>query len=418
MPMEIVASDKVFAVKPPSTPNYRSNNPLNRLMSILETVELAAERECYLLNSVQHLISYDYLALYGPSGDQYDVLDPRGQDNKEDFQKQNICDFRCTDARLARGWATVAGWTGPFLLLSYRGGPDSKLAAAAGHDLGATIKAYVKVGSVAAPQLLTLPYNPTTNRYELEIWAYPGNDLRSQLDVRGGAAIDRGGLVVRTDIVQGLASDFAREGLDNRDLRTVSPGNTMHPILPLTVEVAWTDSTASYWDSNAGHNYHFIFGMLYRGWNNFLQVGVSESPHGGFGFLHFRNLLSNYFAFSNSNELGRDIMPWMFNADGIKSSTPGRERVFSVEYMDLHILKSTCGIGLHRHRDNQEVFFVTDGTGIMVFGDWCQFPNRDRCFEIRTLTEGSFTLVKPGQIHALFNVTDEDLSLLMFGGYD
>jgi mannose-6-phosphate isomerase-like protein (cupin superfamily) len=64
------------------------------------------------------------------------------------------------------------------------------------------------------------------------------------------------------------------------------------------------------------------------------------------------------------------------------------------------------------------LFFVTDGMGIMVFGDWCQFPNRDRCFEIRTLTAGSFTLVKPGQLHALFNVTDEDLTLLMFGGYD
>jgi mannose-6-phosphate isomerase-like protein (cupin superfamily) len=416
--MEIVASDQVFAVKPPQTPNYRSNNPLNRLMSVLETIELGAERECYLLNSVQHLIAYDYLELYGPSGDQWNMLDPKLQDNKEDFQKQNIRDFRCADARLARGWATVAGWTGPFLLLSYRAGPDSKLSVLANHQLGQTIKAYVKVGSIAAPQLLTIPFNPITNRYELEIWAYPGNDLRSKLDVRGVAALDRGGLVARTDIVQGLASEFAREGLDNRDLRTVAPSHTMHPILPLIVEVAWTDATATNWDSNGGNNYHYAFGMLFRGWDNFLQIGISESPHGGFGFLHFRNLLSNYFAFQDSNELGRDLLPWMFNANGVKSSTPGRERVLSVEYLDLHILKSTCGIGLHRHRDNQEVFFVTSGVGIMVFGDWCQFPNRQRCFEIRTMNTGSFTLVKPGQLHALFNVTDEDLSLLMFGGYD
>jgi hypothetical protein len=26
--------------------------------------------------------------------------------------------------------------------------------------------------------------------------------------------------------------------------------------------------------------------------------------------------------------------------------------------------------------------------------------------------------LKPGQLHALFNVTDEDIWLLMFGGYD
>ena len=34
------------------------------------------------------------------------------------------------------------------------------------------------------------------------------------------------------------------------------------------------------------------------------------------------------------------------------------------------------------------------------------------------MTPGSFSLVKPGNLHALFNVTDEDISLLMFGGYD
>jgi hypothetical protein len=57
-------------------------------------------------------------------------------------------------------------------------------------------------------------------------------------------------------------------------------------------------------------------------------------------------------------------------------------------------------------------------TGIMVTGDRCQFPDRERCFEIRTITAGSFSLLKPGNLHALFNVTDEDISLLMFGGYD
>jgi hypothetical protein len=54
----------------------------------------------------------------------------------------------------------------------------------------------------------------------------------------------------------------------------------------------------------------------------------------------------------------------------------------------------------------------------MVMGDWCQSSARERCFEIRTMTPGSLTLLKPGQLHALFNVTDEDIWLLMFGGYD
>ena len=39
MPMTIVRGDKVFAVKPPATIDYKSNNPLARLMSLLETID-------------------------------------------------------------------------------------------------------------------------------------------------------------------------------------------------------------------------------------------------------------------------------------------------------------------------------------------------------------------------------------------
>src|SRR5258707_859063 len=142
--------------------------------------------------------------------------------------------------------------------------------------------------------------------------------------------------------------------------------------------------------------------MVFRGWDNFLKVGISESPHGGFGFLHYRNVLSNYFEFRNSGELGRDVEPWMFDANGNKSDAARYEKFFAVEYMDLHILKPECGIGIHRHRDNQEIFFMLNGTGVMVTGDWCQFPARERCFEIRTMQAGRFSLLKAGNIHNPF----------------
>jgi len=423
MPMTIVSGDKVFAVKPPSTIDYKSNNPLARLMTLLESIELGAERENYLLNHVQYLVPFNFLEMYGPSGNSWNVIDITQQDNKEDFQKQNIRDFRCTDTWIARGWATTRGdsnegdWTGPFLFLSYRGGPDSKLSQTSGHKLGAAIRVYLKIGNGAGVKL-DVPYNPVTDRYEIEIWGYPGADLRAKLDVKGQAAFDRGGLVANPALIIGSYSDFAREGLDNRDMRTVAPANLMHPILPLTIELSWADKTETWWDSQGGANYHYQFNMIFRGWDNYLQVGISEAPHGGFGFLHYRNVLSNYFAFRNSGELGRDVEPWMFGADAAKSSAPHYENFLALEYMDLHILKPECGIGIHRHRDNQEIFFLLSGTGVMVTGDWCQFPGRERSFEIRTMAAGSFSLIKPGNLHALFNVTDEDISLLMFGGYD
>jgi mannose-6-phosphate isomerase-like protein (cupin superfamily) len=424
MPMTIVSGDKVFPVKPPASIDYKSNNPLSRLMRVLETVELSAEQENYLLNEVQYLIPFDFLELYGPSGTSWNLTDPRLQDNKEDFQKQNISDFRCTDTWIARGWATTrtdssaVGWTGPFLFLSYRAGPDSKLSPLSGHKLGSSIKLYLKVQGTAARNLIDVPYNPVTDRYEVEIWGYPGTDLRSKLGVRGVAAMDRGGLIADSALVQGNYEDFGREGLDDRDLRSVASNHTMHPVLPLNIEMAWADNSGTWWDSQSGANYHYQFNMVFRGWKNFLKVGISESPHGGFGFLHYRNVLSNYFEFRDSGELGRNVEPWMFDANARKSDGSRYERFFAVEYMDLHILKPECGIGIHRHRDNQEIFFMLKGAGIMVTGDWCQFPTRERCFEIRTMQPGSFSLLKAGNLHALLNVTDEDVSLLMFGGYD
>jgi len=275
----------------------------------------------------------------------WNVTDPREQDNKEDFQKQNIHDFRCTDTWIARGWATTRtdssgdGWTGPFLFLSYRGGPDSKLSQLSGHKPGNSLKLFLKVQGTTAPQLIDLPYNPATNRYEIEIWGYPGNDLHSKLDARGAAAWDRGGLIANPALVQGGYGDFAPEGLDNRDMRMVVPNHAMHPVKPLNLEVAWADKTTTWWDSKNGANYHYQFNMIYRGWDNFLKVGITEAPHGGFGVLHYRNVLSNYFDFRNSGELAREVEDWMFDANGNKPPGSRYEKFFATEYMDLLILK-------------------------------------------------------------------------------
>ena len=75
----------------------------------------------------------------------------------------------------------------------------------------------------------------------------------------------------------------------------------------------------------------------------------------------------------------------MFDAFGQKSGQAREERFLAVDYMDLHIMKPNSGIGLHRHRDNQEIFFMVEGRGYMVIGDWCKMPSRERCFEVRTL---------------------------------
>ncbi|GAC1363407.1 MAG: hypothetical protein NVSMB32_04960 [Actinomycetota bacterium] len=415
--MEILHTDVVINVPPGTAPPYSINNPLRKLLGLMEHVQLAASREVYLTEHSQFLFPFVDLSLYGPSGGDHDILDATQQDNKTDFQKQNVADFHTTDTILTRGLASAGEWTGPFLRISYRGGPDSLLSQRSGHTLGPAIRAVVKVGNANA-QTITLPYNGRSDRYEAELWSYPGNDLASQLDDRGKAALQSGELQVRTDIVQGSAADFNREGLDGQYLIQVAPNNTMHPILPLNVQLAFSDAAGSVWDSKDGANYQYQFNMVVRGWENFLGVGISPNPHGGIGFLEYRNLLSSYGRYAGSHEVDRTLAPWNLDAFGHKGHNGDVEPFMAVNYMDLHIVLPNCGIGLHRHRDNQEVFLMMDGDGFMVVGDWCKLDQRERCMEIRTLRAGHFAMLKGGNLHALMNPSDENLALFMFGGYD
>ena len=45
-------------------------------------------------------------------------------------------------------------------------------------------------------------------------------------------------------------------------------------------------------------------------------------------------------------------------------------------------------------------------------------PNRERCLKVSELEAGHFAMLKDGNLHALINPTDVNLSLFMFGQYD
>lgn len=446
--MQIVEPEIPNVVASPQRPNYNANNPILRVVRAIERVEHAAEREHYLPDSLQYLFPFRDLALYSPAGGESAVTDPRQQENKHDFQKQNIADFKLRDVYVVRGYANAGNWTGPFLQISYRGA-DTELERLNGGPLGPSIQMWIKVGAYQADALIKVPYNEGTDRYEIELWGFPGGNLRDLLDGKARASFDAGRIVARPDLVRGSYDDFRGPGFDadrekgNRqpDPQPVlifgrAPDHTLHPVRPLRIEVAFANADATAWDSQSGKNYRLEFNMLLRGWMNYLAVGISANPHGGIGFLEFRNVFSNYFGYELQrraaldgrweNELGRDLDTWNQDSnswrygEGLNGKANGRKResFMSVDYMDLHILQPECGIGVHRHRDNQEVFLMLHGKGMMVVGDWCQFPNRERCFEVRTMLPGDMTICKTGQLHALYNKTDAPAELFMFGGYD
>ncbi len=414
--MEIVSTDIVIPVTA-ARPDLGGTDPLLKVLSLVERVDLAAERESYLMETVQYLFPFDALVLSGPNPPHDGVCDPTQQDDKTNAQQQTILDFRAGDTYLMRGWAHAGAATVPFLRVSHRAGPDSRLAQATKNQLGATILLWLKVGHAALGAPIAVPYNPASDRYEIEFWGCPNEGLRESFDAKGRLAVDAGLLVARSDLLSGDPMEFARERVAGRYVPEIAPASAMHPVQPLHIALAWGDTSGTTWDSRDGANYHYEFAMLVRGWDHFLHVGTSQNPHGGPGTLEYRNLLSNY-GHSPRHELGRTLAPWSYDAFGHKPPLRDTEPFLALQYMDLHILKAGSGIGLHRHRDNPDVFLPIEGQGYVVTGDWCKHLDRERCLEVRTLRPGHLVLIQGGQLHGLMNPGTRDLALFTFGGYD
>jgi mannose-6-phosphate isomerase-like protein (cupin superfamily) len=387
---------------------------------MIEETVLAAEIDYYDLNSLQYIFPINELSLYNPSGASFATTNPVMQDNKEDFQKQNISEFTAGHINVVRGYVYPGPNVAvPFVKLSYDAGFNTPLYQQKQAPLGNQVRVWVKIGSRQSGATIVVPYNVESRRYDIELWGYGGNNLFQLLDKKGQKSLQQGAIVQRPDLVVGSSTDFEREATDNQPIAILSAEHAMHPILPLHIECAWSDNEMQTWDSKNMANYHFEFNMVFRGWENYLACGFSDNPHGGVGTLEFRNLMSNYFGHNTHRmELGRKPAPWSFNAFGSKIHDAAFESFMTVDYMDLHVLLPNCSIGIHRHRDNQEIFLMMQGRALMMVGDWNKFPGRERCFEVRHMKAGDLALCKNGQLHCLVNTTDEKCMLFMFGGYD
>ena len=292
--MQFVQSDRnFFQPVEQGSPDYDSNNPIMRIVHQIEDTDLVAEREHYLPDSIQHLMPYADAGLWGPShtGDPQQS-DPYQQDDKNDFQKQNINTFKLGDMSFVRGYATAGDWTGVFLKVSYTDGPHTELWKAAQGNIGTSLRLWIRVGATATNSLITVPYNAATNRFEVEFWSFAGdqNVLNNALGSKAQNALANGLIQLRPDLVKGTPDAFSgssfdteregaiRNGMENSNSGQIHMWNrfadhTLHPIRSLRLELAWANESQTAWDSRSGQNHVYSFSMLLRGWNNYLQVG-------------------------------------------------------------------------------------------------------------------------------------------------
>lgn len=412
--MEIVRSDLIGADEPLAT----QGSSIDELLEIVAGVRWAAEAQTYVQGEADFLLPFTFLRT-PPPGAGADVP-PESQDDKFDFGKQNVREFHLGDTSLVRGWIRLlpADPDGeeeffPFLKISYRGGPDSALSQATRHSLQREITLHLGLFQRSAKFMVA--YNEESHRYDVELWGCSAREADGRVGPRAKAAIEAGSIQFTPQLIRGEYDDFRRDQIEGASVWDLNEENLIHPLRPLRVLASWSDRAETTFDPASGGSRSFVFNSLVRGWSAFEAAGQSADTHGGTGNLRYTNLISNYAR--DRKSLGRALEPWMFNAFGTKDGNR-EEAFFAVDYVDLHLLEAGASIGIHRHRDNQEIIFVHSGWGYLVSGDWCQFPGRDRSFQVQILKAGQLATVRSGGLHGFKNVSDERVQLLMLGGYD
>ena len=71
-------------------------------------------------------------------------------------------------------------------------------------------------------------------------------------------------------------------------------------------------------------------------------------------------------------------------------------------FIDFAIIPPGCSIGSHQHGQNEELYFIVKGTGIMTMDD-----------QVFRVQAGDLILNKPGSSHGLENVSGEYIKLFV-----
>ena len=73
-----------------------------------------------------------------------------------------------------------------------------------------------------------------------------------------------------------------------------------------------------------------------------------------------------------------------------------------IDFVDYTIVPPGSSIGLHKHKGNDELYFVIEGSPIVTFAD-----------EERILQPGDIAVIRDGESHTLKNDTARDVTILV-----
>ncbi|WP_428604014.1 cupin domain-containing protein [Sedimenticola sp.] len=98
----------------------------------------------------------------------------------------------------------------------------------------------------------------------------------------------------------------------------------------------------------------------------------------------------------------RDIAPYQTKDGSLIRELlhPGRQPVKNQSLAEATVPPGVT-THLHRHRQSEEIYHITQGSGMMLLGD--------KTFQVET---GDSVLIPPGTAHAIRNSGDQDLLIL------
>jgi hypothetical protein len=271
-------------------------------------------------------------------------------------------------------------------------GRESTKEALRSYRLGdfAIVKGYVNFGGLASNFLRVETGRRDTNAVEVVIG---GETRRARLNSgavefwNAAEGVNIAGVVADPQFPPGNPLDYHPSRVKTTTWEAGDRNDINHPLRPAPIAIRWLDSAG-----RMSSEHKLAYKMIRRGEESFRSSRWSQNPHGGTGSTE-----STVFYVSDFKD--PDRLPPAFTA----------------KYMQYVRFGPSASIGIHRHREFFDAFWVTAGSGMGVVIDGVPLDGTERTVEMRRLRAFEGMIARPGQFHGILRDTPEPLEMFAFG---
>jgi len=360
-------------------PDYDRDNPIATLTQRAKSIALAGGSELYVADSLHYLFPIVSFGL--PSEDPTLPHDGRAS------TKEALRAYKLGDYSVVKGLLNFGGTRRNFLRVAYTG---------AGHK-----PASVEVQVNTQKRQARLTAGP------VEFWNLPPETAES-LPIAVRKAVAAGAVVLDASFPPGNPLDYQPSRIKGTTWESGDPSDINHPLRPARIRLRFLDAAGA---ALAAHD--TAFKMIRRGWDSFRSDRWSNFPHGGTGSIE--SVVFYVSEFNDPDHVLREVEPGRPLANGQPASEKTVERFFPAKYMQYVRFGPSASIGIHRHKDFLDAFWVTKGSGMGVVIDSISLDGVEPTVELRRLRAFEGMIVRPGQMHGILRDTEEPLEMFAFG---